>query len=289
MTTLALRLTTLTALAAAVAFSQTARPGAKAAPELRVLDPIVSQFEDGAALAASQRVVPGETVFFRFSAVNFKVGENSRVILTGHAQVFDPRGTAIAPKEDTAVASSLREEDKDWRPRFHFQFQLPALAPSGAYKIKFDAIDDQTKATATGETTFHVEGRDVAPSPQLVIRNLAFYRTADDEAPARTVSYRSGDMVWVKFDITGYKHGEQQSMDVAYDVSVTSPDGRQLFSQENAAVERNQAYYPQPWVPGAFSLTLQPNMKLGEYTITITAHDGIGKQDASAKAVFKVE
>ena len=126
-------------------------------------------------------------------------------------------------------------------------------------------------------------------SAQLVLRNFAFYRTADDEAPARSVAYRSGDMVWVKFDITGYKHGEQHAMDVAYDVTVTAPDGKQLFNQENAAVERNQAFYPQPWVPAVFSITLQPNMRPGEYAIAITAHDGIGKQTAVGKGVFRVE
>jgi fibronectin type 3 domain-containing protein len=78
-------------------------------------------------------------------------------------------------------------------------------------------------------------------------------------------------------------------MDVAYDVTVTAPDGKQLFNQENAAVERNQAFYPQPWVPAVFSITLQPNMRPGEYAIAITAHDGIGKQTAVGKGVFRVE
>ncbi|NDJ11872.1 MAG: hypothetical protein EBY17_11875 [Acidobacteriia bacterium] len=255
----------------------------------RVSDPIVSQFEDGAALAATQRVVPGETVFFRFSAADFKVGDTGKIIMTGHVQAFDPRGTAIISRDEAGVATSLREEDKDYRPRFHFQFQIPSLAPSGAYRIRFDATDDQTKATASAETTFQVDGRDVPASAQLVLRNFAFYRTADDEAPARSVAYRSGDMVWVKFDITGYKHGEQHAMDVAYDVTVTAPDGKQLFNQENAAVERNQAFYPQPWVPAVFSITLQPNMRPGEYAIAITAHDGIGKQTAVGKGVFRVE
>lgn len=255
----------------------------------RISDPIVSQFEDGAALAATQRVVPGETVFFRFSAADFKVGDTGKIIMTGHLQAFDPRGTAIISRDEAGVATSIREEDKDYRPRFNFQFQIPSLAPSGAYKIRFDATDDQTKATASAETTFQVDGRDVPPSPQLVIRNFAFYRTADDEAPARSVTYRSGDMVWVKFDITGYKHGEQHAMDVAYDVTVTAPDGKQLFNQENAAVERNQAFYPQPWVPAVFSITLQPNMRPGEYAIAITAHDDIGKQTAVGKGVFRVE
>lgn len=275
-------------IAALAAYGQGTRT---AAPRLALKagDPVVSQFEDGAPLAGTQRVVPGETVFFRFAVTDFVVGENAKVRLNGHAQIFDPRGIAISPPDENGVAGNLREEDKDWKPRFHFQFQLPSLAPSGLYKVRYDAVDEIGKGTAKGETTFQVDGRDVLSSPTLVIRNLAFYRSSDDETPARTVSYRAGDMVWMKFDITGYKYGEQHSMDVAYDVAVTSPDGKQLFRQENAAVERNQAYYPQPWVPGAFSLNLQANMRVGEYTVTITAHDGVGKQEISGSASFRVE
>jgi hypothetical protein len=273
----------------AAAFPAGAQTSRQTKANFRVTEPVVSQFEDGAAISPSQKVVPGETVFFRYSAVEFKAGENGRVQITGHMQAFDSRGTAIIPRDEVAVATSLREEDKDWKPRLRFQFQIPSLAPPGAYKIRFEATDDQTKATAAGETTFQVDGHDVPPSSQLVVRNLAFYRTADDEKPAPTAAYRSGDMVWVKFDVTGYKHGEQHAMDVSYDVAVTAPDGKPLFSQENAAVERNQAFYPQPWVPGAFSLTLQSNMRQGEYTVLITAHDGIGKQTATAKGVFQIQ
>jgi hypothetical protein len=96
-------------------------------------------------------------------------------------------------------------------------------------------------------------------------------------------------MLWVRFDITGYKYGEQNSMDVAYDVAVQSPDGKQLFAQENAAVEKSQAFYPQPWVPGAFNLSLQSTMRAGTYTLVITAHDATGNQTATAKAEFRVE
>ncbi len=275
-------------LTACAGWGQTART-ATAKGAFRVGEPVVSQFEDGAAIAPSQKVVPGETVFFRFSGADYRVGDGGKLILTGHIQAFDPRGTAIISKDEVGVATSLRDEDKDFKPKFHFQFQIPSLAPPGTYKIRYDAVDEQTKAAASAETTFQVDGRDVAASPELVVRNFAFYRTADDETPARSVAYRSGDMVWVKFDITGYKHGEQHAMDVSYDVAVTAPDGKQLFSQENAAVERNQAFYPQPWVPGAFSITLQPNMKAGDYAITITAHDGVGKQTASSKGLFRVD
>lgn len=234
-------------------------------------------------------MVVGETGFFRFAAVNFKTSDTGKVQLTGHVQVFDPRGTPIAPTDDIVIGTTLSQEDKDWRPRFHSQFQLPAIAPPGTYKIHFEVTDEQTHQKAGGDTAFAVDGRDVAPSPTLTIRQIGFYRGADDEMPLSVAAYRPGEMVWVRFDVTGYKYGEQNAMDVTYDVGVTDAAGKQLFSQENAAVEKSQAFYPQPWVPGSFSLTLQPDMGKAVYSVSITAHDGIGKQNVTEKAEFKVE
>jgi hypothetical protein len=261
----------------------------KPLPTFRVTDPVVSQFEDGPPLAGGQKLVAGETLFFRFGVANFKTGVTGKVQITGHAQAFDPRGTAIAPQDEVAIGTTLSQEDKDWKPALRSQFQVPAIAPPGIYHIRFEAVDEQTRLSASGETTFAVEGRDVRPSPALTIREFGFYRGQDDESPLKVAAYRAGDMVWVRFDVTGFKYGEQNAIDVAYDVAVANGEGKQLFSQEDAAVEKSQAFYPQPWVPGIFSLTLQPDMSKGTYAVVITARDGIGNQTITQKAQFKVE
>jgi hypothetical protein len=260
---------------------------APAVPPPILTNPIVSQFEDGDPVQG--KLVVGELAFFRFTVANFKVSEDGKVKITGHAQLFDSRGAAVAPPEELGIASSLRDEDKDWRPRVHAQFQLPGIAPPGAYRIRFDAVDEQTHQKAEAETAFEVAGRDVPASPSLVIRGAAFYRGAEDEAALGVAAYRPGDTVWIRFDITGYKYGEQNSIDVAYDVAVSGPDGKQVFAQENAAVEKSQAVYPQPWVPGAFSLTLTGDTAKGAYSVAITARDATGKQSVTEKAEFRVE
>jgi hypothetical protein len=267
---------------------QRARPAPPAGPPLQTVNPVVSQFEDGESLGGG-RLIVGEFAFFRFGVVNFKVSEEGIVKITGRVQVFDSRGTPIAPADEVVIGTSIREEDKDWRPRIHTQFQLPGIAPPGTYKIKFEAVDEQTHQKASGETTFEVDGRNVAPSPVLAIRGIGFYRGAEDEVALGVAAYRPGDTVWVRFDATGYKYGEQNAIDLAYDVAVTGPDGKQVFSQEDAAGEKSQASYPQPWVPGNFSLTLTPDTGKGTYSVAITARDAVGKQTATEKAEFKVE
>ncbi len=268
------------------------KAAAKKAPAVAVLqtvNPILSQFEDGGTLPGGQKLTPGETVFFRFGAIGFKTTEAGRVQLTGHAQGFDPEGNAIMPQDEVVIGTSLREEDKDWKPALRFQFQVPPIARSGIYRIKYDVTDDQTKNTAAGEAKFEVVSQNVPKSETLVVHGLSFYRTPDDETPLRVAAYRAGDTVWVKFDVTGYKYGDQNAIDVVYDVAVTSDEGKALFSQQDAATERSQAFYPQPWVPGSFSLTLQPNMAVGAYNVEITARDGVGKQTAKAVGIFRVQ
>jgi hypothetical protein len=251
------------------------------------VEPVASQFEDGPPIG-NQRVVPGESVFFRFGASGFKISETGRIELTGHVQAFDPRGNPIMPKDEVVVATSLRNEDKSFKPKLHFQFQIPPIAPPGTYRIRYEATDDQSSKTASAEATVQVDGRNVPPADSISVRNLNFYRNPDEEVPLRVAAYRPGDSVWVKFDVTGYKHGEQNAIDVSYDVAVTNPEGKQVFSQVDAASEKSQAFYAQPWAPGVFSLTLQANMRIGEYRVSITARDGVADKSVTATIPFQV-
>ncbi len=183
----------------------------------------------------------------------------------------------------------MSEEDKNWKPKIRLQLQLPAIAPPGNYTIRFEALDQQSHQTATGEVAFPVGGKGVEQSPALAIRNLGFYRAAEDPAPLKIPAYRPGDMLWVRFDMAGYRYGDQNSVDTGYDVEVLSPSGKQLFAEENAAVEKSQSFYPQPWVPATFNLSLDAKATPGTYKLIITAHDAVGNQMAVERTEFKVE
>jgi hypothetical protein len=276
----------LLALASSL-FAQTpARPSGET---LKAVRAVISQSEDGPALANGLAFQPGDIAFFSFHVENYKTGATGKVQLTAHIEVFDPRGTRIVPRDEEVIGTTVSQEDKDWKPKLRSQIQIPSIAPPGNYKIKYDVADLQSRQTASGELAFPVSGQSVEPAPALTIRNLGFYRTQDEDTALKTAAYRAGDMLWVRFDATGYKYGEQNSIDVAYDVAVLASDGKQLFAQEDAAAEKSQAFYPQPWVPGAFNLSLEPTMRAGTYTLVITARDGVGKQTAETKAEFLVE
>jgi hypothetical protein len=255
---------------------------------LTVGRPVAAQFEDGPPLGAL-RLVPGEVVYFSFFADGFrKSADTRRVELTGHVQVFDPAGIAVAPTEEILIVTDLSAEDKDWKPKLRAAISLPPIAPPGVYKVKYEVTDEQSKQTASGESTFGVEAKFVAPSGILAVRELNFYRNQDDSTALITPSYRAGDIVWVKFYITGYKYGEQNSIDASYDVELLGPDGTSIMKKEDAAMEKSMAFYPQPYISGIFNLSLKSTMSHNVYTLVITAHDNMGKQTATATSKFQV-
>ncbi|HYA18682.1 MAG TPA: hypothetical protein VEF06_14515 [Bryobacteraceae bacterium] len=258
-------------------------------PNLAAARPVVSQSEDGPPMQGGESFVPGEQVFFRYIVEGLNAKPADKIRLTGHIQAFDPKGVAISVPDEQVIATTLAQEDKEWKPKIRSQFLIPTIAPPGTYRIRYDVVDEQTKKKATGEATFSVRSHAVEPAKELVIRNLGFYRAQDEQTPLKVVAYRAGDVLFVRLDITGYKYGEQNAIDVSYDVEILGPGGKSLFSQPDAAVERSQAFYPQPWVPVEFNLNLQTTMTLGTYTLVITAHDGVGNQTATEKTEFRVE
>ena len=142
------------------------------------------------------------------------------------------------------------------------QVLLPPLAGSGAYKITLQVTDDLDSAAMTSqEIPFEVRGRDVAPSDTLVVRNFHFYRGEEDREPLAVAAYRPGDTLWARFDITGYKLGAGNAVDVDYGISVLSPSGKALFTQDKAAEEKSSSFYPKAYVPGSMNLNLQSTIR----------------------------
>src|SRR5262249_9431021 len=145
---------------------------------------------------------------------------------------------------------------------------VPPLAESGVYKMRFSAKDELSGATASAEATFEVKGHVVERSDTLIVRNFRFYRMEDESAPPLTVaSYRPGDPVWARFDITGYKMGPGNQREVAYTVTVMGAGGRVLLAPREPEVDKGASFYPMKYVPCVISLNLQPTIRPDEYTI----------------------
>ena len=227
-------------------------------------------------------------MFFSFQVDGFTPAAD-RIHLSYKLEAFDPQGVRIMAPVSAEIEEALAPEDKNWKPVVRQEIVVPPLAGSGTYKISISVNDMISKNTAAKDVTFEVKGRDVAPSDTLVIRNIRFYRNEDAAQPMETAAYRPGETVWARFDIIGFKYGPGNAIDVSYDVAVLGPGGKVLYTQPQADADRSQSFYPKRYVPAVMSLETRRDTHSGEYTIQLTAHDGIGQQTFEARQNFSIQ
>ncbi|HTS29904.1 MAG TPA: hypothetical protein VMH81_28730 [Bryobacteraceae bacterium] len=260
-----------------------------AAPVLQIVRPIISQMEGGTPDPARFEHVPGETLYFSCRIDGYTKSPESKIHLTYSVQAFDPNGVALTELYKNEIIDEVAPQDKGWQPRIDTEVPIPPLVATGAYKIVVKVEDVMAKASAEVSVPFQVRGHEVAPSETLVVRNFRFFRNEDDNQALAKAVYKPGDGVWAKFDIIGYKFGEQNKVDVSYVTSVISPSGKVLWTQPEPAVEQSDSFYPKRYVAAQFGITLQPNIRPGEYTIAVQVKDAVGNQTHDAKGTFVIE
>ena len=252
----------------------------------------LAQSEDAIRVPADYRFRPGEVVFFSCHVAGYAKRareDDSAVDLEYQIDVRDAKGLLVIPIETGKVASNITAEDKDWSPKIRHSIALPGLAETGRYQVTIKVKDNFGNQDAQATMPLNVEGTDVAPSDTLIVRNFRFLRTEEDKDPLKTPAYRGGDTVWARFEMTGYKLGEENRFDVEYGLKVLRPGGETTYEQAKAAEEKNQSFYPQRHTPGVLSLTLPKDLKTGQYTIILNVRDNLGNQTFKAEHKFQVE
>jgi hypothetical protein len=247
--------------------------------------------EDGPPSAAGFQFAPGEPIFFSCRVRGYKKAgdEPEKIFLTYQIEARDAAGVLIIPIETGKVAADLAAEDKEWAPKIRHTIVAPPLADPGQYHVTVKVHDEFGKTDAEATAPFSVQARVVAPSETLVVRNFRFLRSEDDKAPLTVAAYRAGDMLWARFDMTGYKLAAKNRFDIAYGLTVLRPNGEPSYSQPEAAADKNESFYPQRYMPGTISLTLPKDLAKGRYTIVLAVRDNIGGQKYETRETFSVE
>lgn len=259
------------------------------APALQIVKPIISQMDGGTPSPPGFEHVPGETLYFSCRINGFAKSPEEKIHLTYSVQAFDPKGVPLTELYKNEIVDEVSPQDKGWMPKIETEVAIPPLVASGAYKIVVKVEDVMAKASEELAVPFQVRGHEVAPSETLVVRNFRFFRNEDDQQALAKASYKPGDGVWAKFDITGFKYGEGNKIDVSYVTSVIAPSGKVLWTQPEPATEQSESFYPKQYVAASFGITLQPNIRPGEYTIAVQVTDAVGKQTHEAKGTFTIE
>lgn len=266
-----------------------AATAASAPRQLVIVAPALHQFEDGPGLPSTFTFVPGDTVFLDYEVSGYQVSGKDRILLSFQIEARDPQGRLLAPPATRKMDAELAEEDKNWKPKVRYEVLVPPLADSGGYRILIRGKDELSGAEASAEIGFSVQGRAVESSDTIIVRNFRFLRSEEDATPLAVAAYRPGDTVWARFEITGYKMGAKNRLDVAYGVSLLRSSGEALFSEPNAAAEADESFYPKRYVPGILSLNLDRDIDKGEYTVVVTVRDQIGGQQCQERRSFRVE
>jgi hypothetical protein len=251
------------------------------------------QFEDGPVLAPSHVFIPGETIFFSCRLSGYQMattGDEQRgVKLAWQIQVSDPAGVALELPSAGRIEEPVLPQDKNWLPKFLHTFVVPPYAVGGAYRIAVKVKDEVGGTEIMSQLDVQVRGLEIEPSDTLVARNLRFLRSEEDAAPLDPAVYHPGEMLWARFEITGYKLAEKNHYSVSYGLVVLKEDGEQVFAQPDASSDTKDSFYPQRYVPGALSLALNQGVPGGAYTLVVTMRDEVGHQTAESRGRFRVD
>ncbi len=259
-----------------------------AAP-LTIVRPVISDSDGGAVLPPSFEHIPGETLFFFCRVGGYQKTPEEKIHLAYSVEAVDPKGVPIMEPFHNEIMDEVTPQDKEWMPKIQTEIMVPPLAASGSYKIIVKVQDLVAKANADSSLAFEVRGRTVEPSDTLTIRNFSFFRAEDDTQPVEKAAYRPGNGVWARFDITGFKYGPKNRIDVRYVTSVVAESGKVLWTQPEPAVEQSESFYPKQYVPASMGITLQGKIRPGTYTIAVQVKDAIGDQTYEIKQTFTVE
>lgn len=264
--------------------------GAPAKP-LAIQRLTLSQYEDGPAVPGDYRFVPGEAIFFSFQVSGYRsIGdEDPKVAIDYTIEAQDPAGIPIVEAYTGNLEATLDPEDKNWMPKVRRTISIPPSAPSGEYRILISLRDRVGVNQIRGQASFRVAGHAIESSETLVVRNFHFYRREEDAKPLTVAAYKAGDTIWARFEMTGYKLGEKNRLEVSYGLAVLRPNGEAMFTQEDAAAEKEESFYPHRWLPAALSLNLNQDVRPGVYTMVLMVSDKVGGQKTEARQTFTVE
>ena len=260
-----------------------------AAGPLRIIHIGIQQIEDGPAVGDRVKFVPGETVYVSFDVENYAQTKELSVSISWVVDAADPKGIPIIPPAPGKKEASLQPEDKNWMPRVRQALMVPSPAPGGDYSVHIKVTDETSKETAVADTKFTVSGPDLPPVKALEIRSFGFYRTEDAPQPLSSAAYSSGDSMFARFQIAGYKYGPKNAIEVTYGISIIDPAGKVVYTQDPAVEEKSASFYPRPYVDANMSLSLQPGTKAGEYILVINTRDKVGNQTVEIRKPFRVE
>jgi hypothetical protein len=266
----------------------------QAAPQsgLRIVDVMFEDMEGWTAPRVELKAGAQAVMTFRVEGFERKEGKNEAgypeetVHLKYDIELRDPAGILVEPLFLSEEATKLGPQDEKWRPLMRWSAKIPPWAPSGNYTVGIRVRDELGDQQAEHKATLRIAGEPITASDALQVQRVEFSRS--ESGPWATQRYFAlSEPILVRYKITGFRTSSERKVWVEQDWSVVDAEGRVLISQENAAAEESEHFYPPKFFTTNFSLTLD-DPKPGAYTLRIAVRDRIGEETATAEAQFNL-
>lgn len=262
---------------------------------LAIVNAGIESAEDAPFVAPDYMFNPGDFVYVVFEISGYKAAGDEyngsrHISLKYRAEPLDDKGVPLAAAAEGAIDQEIGKEDKNWLPKRRASFLLPSYLAHGVYHVNVTVEDALAKTGQTKALMFNISGPKITPGGGLKVQRFRFERSQEDGPGLEVAAYRPGDTVWARFDMTGFKTGQANAVDVSYGVSVFRPDGKPLFEQKSAARQKlEREFYPPQFLPGVLSVITTRDVSPGEYRLVVHVSDLLGKQTAESEQSFRVE
>ena len=252
------------------------------APALKVARAVVSQSEDGPAIRNGAAFQPGDMAVFQLSGGELQTwARPARCSSPDISRHSTRTGRPSSPRDEEVIGTTVSEEDKDWKPKLR-------LADSDPFHCAAGKLQDQIRSRRPADPSDRF-GRNGLSRRRAKAwnRRRAHHSQSGFLSHRRTTRRRSRPWPIGRATCSGCA-SMSPATSTANRIRSTSrttwrcwrPTANNCSRRKMRRSEKSQAFYPQPWVPAAFNLSLQSTMRAGAYTLVITAHDGVGKQTA---------
>ena len=212
--------------------------------------------------------------------------QEHHVHLGYHVELRDPLGVLVEPEEDGEIDTILGPRDEEWRPKINWSATVPATAPDGEYRVEILLTDRLGERDIRHSLSFRVRGETIQPSDTLQIQRIEYARSEQGPwFPRRTFS--AADTIWTRYKVVGYRVSSENQVWVEQDLEVLDAADNVIVTQPNAAVVRDQSFYPPRFLPTIFQVELE-DPRPGEYRLRVNIRDRIGNQSSFHESKFSL-
>lgn len=260
--------------------------GAEAEQGLALVNLDLLDRQDGYAIPADSRFLPGETIHVYFQIAGYQVGREFRISLSYEMRALDPEGRSFFAAEGGEIDVELAPQDENWMPVVRYSPRIPDHAGGGTYSIQITVRDELAETSVSVRLPIAVDGSRVQNADQLLVRNFGFSR-ADGGDRLEDPVFDAGEEIWAEFFITGYKTRDDNTYQVESDAWVQDAEGEKLFDFKPAG-EAGRPFYPRLWLPAKLRLQLDESIPPGRYAVVLRLRDMVGGVDAVEHYDFRI-